>query len=191
VICAKLRWRSRVVLAALLTVMIPARSADVYRETAVKAAFIYRFTGYVEWPPANAQPQSFTIAVLGSKPLAEELERLVAGRAIKDRAAQVRIVNSAEQASDAQVLYVGNGFDGDLARAIEPIAGKPVLVVTDDPHGLDAGAALNFVIVDRRVRFDVALPAAQRAGLKISSELLGVAANVRGVQKADTDNARS
>jgi hypothetical protein len=165
---------------AFFVAMIPARSADLYQETAVKAAFLYRFTGYVEWPRDNVKSHFFTIAVLGSNRVSSELQRVLEGRTIKDRQARVKLVRSASQALDSQVLYVGSEFDGDLFAVTRALEGKPILVVTDDSHGLDVGATISFVLIDRRVRFDVSLPAAQEAGLKISSELLGVAASVRG-----------
>ncbi len=165
---------------AFFVAMIPARSADLYQETAVKAAFLYRFTGYVEWPRDSADGRFFTIAILGSKSVASELLHAVDGRTIKDRQVRVETVRSADQALNAQLVYIGPEFDGDLYAITRALEGKPILVVTDDSHGLDVGATISFVLIDRRVRFDVSLPAAQEAGLKISSELLGVAASVRG-----------
>jgi hypothetical protein len=175
------------ILVALIAIIIPARSAEIYQEAAVKAAFLYRFTGYVEWPTASIPVDHFTIAVLGSKPVLSELERVVAGRTIKDRPASVRPVTSVRQAMDAQLIYLGSDFDGDLNGAVNALAGKPILVVADDLNGLDAGAVLSFVMIDRRVRFDISLPAAQQANLKISSELLGVAASVRGTARPDAE----
>lgn len=180
-------WRSRIVIVALFATIIHARSAEVYQETAVKAAFLYRFTGYVEWPNASIPADRFTIAVLGAKPVLTELQRLVAGRTLKDRPAEIRSVTSIRQALDAQLIYLGPDFDGDLTGTISALAGKPILVVTDDLHGLDDGAVVSFVMIDRRVRFDVSLTAAQQANLKISSELLGVAASVRGTPKPDSE----
>jgi hypothetical protein len=173
----------------LFAIIVPARSAEVYQEAAVKAAFLYRFTGYVGWPEGSIPGDRFTIAVIGSKSASEELQRLVAGRRIKDRLAQIRLVRSVGQALDAQMIFLGSDYGGDLKSAVTTIAGRPILIVTDDQHGLDNGAMLSFVMIDRRVRFDVSLPAAQQANLKISSELLGVAASVRGATRPDAESS--
>ena len=167
----------------MLVYALPGRAAEPYREEAVKAAFLHRFTGYMEWPDQALQSRSqFTIAVLEGKSVAKELSRLLARREIKDMPARVTMVDSPMQAGDAQMLYVGPGFSGDLRAVIAALDRKPVLIVTDHPRGLDVGGAVNFVRVDRRVRFEVSLTAAQNAGIRVSSELLSVAARVRGTQ---------
>ena len=155
-------------------------SPAAYSDEAVKAAFMYRFTGYVDWPAETLQGGYFTFAVLGSRPVAKELARLLEKYPVKNLPARVRIVEDASQALDAQVLYVGPAYHGDLRGVSEALAQRPLLLVTDHPGGLDDGSAVNFLIVDRRVRFEVSLAAAHRAGLKVSSELLAVAAHVRG-----------
>jgi hypothetical protein len=73
---------------------------------------------------------------------------------------------------------VGPGHDSELS--LTGITSRPVLVVTENDRGLDQGGEINFLLVDRRLRFEVSLLAADRAGLKISSELLSVAVRVRG-----------
>ena len=80
----------------------------------------------------------------------------------------------------AQMVYVGAGR-AHLLRSLVPVPGRAsMLLVTDEEEGLTAGSTLNFLTVDRNVRFEVSLTAADRWGLKISSELLGVAIRVQG-----------
>lgn len=158
-----------------------ALGAEVYSEDAVKAAFLYRFAGYVTWPAqAIHRAGSFTIAVLHADSVAQELERILAGRKVDGVPARVRRIDSVREVGEAQVLYIGAGSADMLTDEIDRIAARPVLVVTDTPGGLDAGSTVNFLIVDRRVRFEVSIAAADRAGLKVSSELLSVAARVEG-----------
>jgi hypothetical protein len=173
------RGLHRTLLAALMLIAQPTHS-EVYSEEAVKAAFLNRFTGYMEWPSAAQAPSTFTIAVLGGSAVADELSKLLAQRRIKNLPARVLTVRSAAQASDAHMLYVGPEYAGDLRAVVKTLASRPVLIVTDSARGLDAGSALNFMLVDRRVRFEVSLSAAHQAGIKISSDLLAVAARVRG-----------
>lgn len=155
--------------------------AEVFSEDAVKAAFLYRFAGYVTWPQQTQRgARSFTIAVLDADPIAQELERVLSGRTINGLPARVRRIKSIRALGDAQMLFVGDDSIAMLRRDIDQVASQPVLVVTDTPGGLDSGSAVNFLLIDRRLRFEVSLAAADRAGLKVSSELLSVAARVEG-----------
>ena len=137
---------------------------EVYSEEAVKAAFIFRFTAYVEWPEEALPPDNFTIAVLGDTPVAEQLRKLTAGRFLRKRPVQVRQIASPAQAKDAQVLFVGRDRRTDLRRLLAPLNEHRILVISDELQGLDAGSAVNFLIADSRLRFEVSLPAARRAG---------------------------
>jgi hypothetical protein len=157
-----------------------AQSAEQYSDPAVKAAFLYRFTAYVQWPEEALERPTFTFAVLGAPPVAEALEAVLAARTIHDLPAAVRVVNHVGEVGDAQLLFIGAAWGGDLARITAALAGRPVLVVCEHPRGLDEGGTVNFVRVQRRLRFEVSLSRAQRAGLRISSDLLAVAARVEG-----------
>jgi hypothetical protein len=160
-------------------VSTPARATDAYSEQSVKAAFIYRFTAYVEWPEDPKSQGPFTIAVLGDDGVAGSLQELVSGRTVRSRRVVVRRIASIRDARGVQVLYVGHDRRADLRGLLEDLAGTGVLVVTDDRSGLESGSAVNFLRADNRMRFEVSLPAAQRARLKVSSELLSVAARVQ------------
>jgi hypothetical protein len=158
-------------------------AAGAYSEQAVKAAFLYRFAGYVEWPQDALPAAAFSIAVLNADDVAAKLEQLAIDHPLQNRATQVRRMKGAESLREGplpQILYIGPSDSAALRGAIAALGARPVLIVTDDPRGLELGGAVNFLIVDRRVRFEVSLGAAQRAGLVISSELLSVAARVQG-----------
>jgi len=164
-----------------------ARGGEVYPESVVKAAFLYRFTGYVRWPGQKPPDATFTIAALGAGTVAQELERILAGRSINGLPARLRRIDSVGDLGDARMLYIGAGSLAALQEEIAPIVDRPVLVVTDNPDGLDAGSTLNFLLLDRRVRFEVSLAAADRAGLEVSAELLSVAARVERDQRRTDD----
>ena len=157
-----------------------AEAAGSYSEDAVKAAFLYRFTGYVDWPSqALADPQ-FTIAVLHADGVATKLGRLLQNRLVQNRPARVRSIKNVRELNGAQMLYIGTAHRDDLRHVIAAMAGHPVLIVTNEEGGLDAGSTVNFLLIDQRVRFEISLDAAQNSGLKIASELLAVAIRVRG-----------
>jgi hypothetical protein len=156
------------------------RAAEDYSEDAVKAAFLYRFAGYVTWPQELGSGAPFTIAVLGADGTVGALERLLPNHSIRNHHAQVRRIQRVQDLGDAQMLYVVSGHPEQARKVIGALNGQPVLVVTDEEGGLEEGSVVNFLLVDRRVRFEISLSAAEDHRLKISSELLSVAARVQG-----------
>jgi hypothetical protein len=152
-------------------------------EQRVKAAFLFRFTEFVTWPEsAYARPDSpFVMVIAGSEGIAENLRNVTAGRSVAGRAVEVRRVGAADAIPPAQLVYLASG---DAGRVREQVRGAPrhALVVTDLDGALDLGSVINFVLVEDRVRFDIALDAAERRGLRLSSRLLSVARSVRGSQ---------
>ncbi|HET9471662.1 MAG TPA: YfiR family protein [Usitatibacter sp.] len=150
-------------------------------EASVKAAFLYKFAGYVEWPPrtGGGAAEPFTIGVLDSEAVAEELERLVPGRSIAGRPAVVRRLHRGDSVKGVQLLFAGGPApDPDAIRAAQA---QGALVVTESRSGLAAGSAINFVMAGDHVGFEVSLEGAERSGLRISSRMLAVARRV--VQK--------
>jgi hypothetical protein len=164
----------------LLVVMIlagaEARPA-VFSADAVKAAFLYRFASYVEWP-ADAPTGRLVIAVAGAEEVASQLDLMLPSVTIHGERPELRRVSRASELDGAHILYVGRGT-GARARALLASAVKrPILIVSDGESGLESGAVINFLESGRNVRFEISLRAADRARLKIDSSLLSVAARV-------------
>ena len=157
----------------------PVRAQSSHSEDSVKAAYIYRFTGYVDWPEDAGAGHPFVIDVYEDPGLAAALKRLLPGHPIHKQPAEVREVSRIQDLGNAQILYIGPGH-ADFLRAVAAHQSRSMLIVSDDQQGLDLGSVFNFVTVDNRVRFEVSLTAADRAGVKISSELLSVAVRVHG-----------
>jgi len=149
-------------------------------ERRVKAAFLYKFLGYADFPAGafadGASP--VTIGVLGADDLAAELARIVSGRTVNNRTIVVRVLRESDLGAPVHLLFIG-GFDAGRVGRMVRAAGNALLVVTECDGGLQQGSAINFRIVDERVRFDVALDAAERNGIKLSSRLLTVANRVQ------------
>jgi hypothetical protein len=157
----------------------PTVSAN-YSEQTVEAAFLYRFAGYVEWPADALAAPKFTIAVLEDDAVAKELQHVLAGHTIKGKAARVRAIHRLEELDDAQILYVGHVLRQVVRAITQALDGSAVLVVSDEANGLDDGAMINFFVVDQHVRFEISLLDTGRSRLRLSSDLLSVAARVRG-----------
>lgn len=153
--------------------------AAVYSESEVKAAFLYHFGTYVQWPSAVRDDDvPITIAVLGAPAVAKDLDAFLPGRKIQGRPVQARRLTRIEDLRAEEVVFIGPEYNGRLADTVAAAAGKPVLIVTDAPDGLDRGAMVNFQLVSDRVRFEISLAKAQDAGLVLSSRLLSAALRV-------------
>jgi len=165
---------------ALLLAQPALAQTEARAEIQIKAAFLYKFGGFVEWPPtAFAQPDTpFTIGVLGADALAGELEEIASGRTVQGRRVAVRKLRRGEALGGLHVLFVGQSEGARLAEILQGVKGQALLVVTESEGALAQGSMINFVAVEDKVRFDVALPQAERGQLKISSRLLSVARKV-------------
>lgn len=152
--------------------------AEAHPEEAVKAAFVLRFAGYIEWPPQAVADDHFRIAVLGANEVAQHLQTLAAGHSVMNRPVQVRRITSMRELGSAQVVYVGAARRGSMREVLAQLSARNVLVISDEERALEAGSVINLRVVDKHVRFEVSLPAARKSQLKISSELLALAVRV-------------
>lgn len=168
-------------LLAALLLLVPLLAAGQALEHEIKAAFVFKFLSFVEWPPqAFARPETpIAIGVLGADDIYSELQEIVSGRVVQGRPVTVRRVREGEALNGLQVLYVGRGGAPVLAKLGQP---RNLLVITEWDGALDQGSIINFVRSDGRVRFEVALDTAERRGLHISSRMLAVAQNVRSAK---------
>jgi hypothetical protein len=159
---------------------LSAAAADAYSADAVKAEFLYRFAGYVEWPGDPPSGTPFTIGVTAMDGVFTELQRLTAGRTAQNRPVEVRRVSAAADLEKVQILYVPSKVTQSARLLLAAALGRPILVVTDEAGGLVRGSIVNFVEADRHIRFEISVTAAERSKLKINSGLLSVATHVEG-----------
>ena len=150
-------------------------------ERSVKAAFLYKFLNFASWP-ATSFPEAgspFVIGVLGSDAMAAEIAKIVIDRPVSGRTIEVRTVKRGESLAGLHVLFVGRAETGQLSSLAEKAQLQSVLLVSESDRGLSLGSAINLVVVEGRIRFDVSLDAAEKSGVRLSSRLLGVARSVR------------
>jgi hypothetical protein len=151
-------------------------------ETRVKAAFLYKFAGYVEWPSKSfARPETpVTIGVIGAESLAAELTQAVTGRTVNDRAVAVKRLKAGESLAGVHVLFIGRSENARLDQLTQSAQPRSILTVSESDGALARGSVINFVLTEGRVRFEIALDSAEKSGLKLSSRLLAVAQQVTG-----------
>ena len=170
----------------LLPALFEARAAaqgaghpdDIARQ--VKAAYLYKFASYVEWPPGAfvRDDSAIVIGVIGDEPLAGELSRMVVGKTVHGRQLEVRGLRRDASLAGVHVLFVGGARGKLLAQILAATRGQPLLVVSDSHEAHALGSTINFVMVDQRLRFEVALKPATDNGLKLSALMLTAAYHV-------------
>ena len=150
---------------------------ELSREYDVKAAFLYKICRYVAWPKGSLPPPGgeFRIAVLGRDPFGASLGRIAYRKAIKDRIIKVRRYASVEQLEASDLLFIAESEEPRLEKILAKVSGRATLVVGDSSEFAKRGVAINFYRWRGKIRFEINIEAAQRAGLKISAKLLRLA----------------
>jgi hypothetical protein len=152
----------------------PSPSATEYQ---VKAAFLYNFVKFVDWPsdsfPSESAP--LQICILGQYPLGLELENLTRGKMVNSRSLEINHISSLQRAKTCQLLFVSSSERRRTREILAAMEGASVLTVGDEEGFARAGGVINFVFESDKVRFEVNMDAAKRARLKISAKLLVLA----------------
>lgn len=179
-------WRAAGLAATLVATLVAvapcgAQSAGQGMEYQVKAAFVYKFAGYVVWPEgALGSPETpFTIGVVGSDALTDELTQIVGDRQLNERSVSVRKLKVGDSLANVRMLFVGHAAALSASQLQHWTQQRPLLVVTESEGMVEQGGSMiNFIVVERRVRFEISLDAVEKSGLRLSSRLLAVAHKV-------------
>lgn len=149
-------------------------------EAAVKAAFLPKFAPYVIWPaPAVPGPGApFVICVVGRDPFGALLDDAAGDERPGGSPLMVRRLDRIDRASGCHIAYIGGSDGQSVTAAVKALGGAPVLTVTDARTSRERGM-VHFELKGGRVRFHIDAAAAERAGLGLSSKLLGLALTVR------------
>lgn len=153
-------------------------SSDAIREYAIKAAYLYQFGRYVQWPAsAFADSQSpLVIGILGQAPFGDTLEEITRTKRIEGRPIAIRQFASMAEYKPCHILFVtASAGPAQTTAAIETARKSPVLLVGEESGFLQQGGVVNFFLDENRIRFEVNMEAAQQKQLKISSKLLSLA----------------
>jgi hypothetical protein len=170
------------IVTAMVNCLAASPPVDEYQ---VKAAFIYNFAKFVQWPPEAFQGRSdpITICLMGQDPFGRLLEDTVANRVIEDRPLIVRHLANITQVAGCQILFISSGDDKRPLVSLAAIKTPGVLTIGDSGVSGAEGAIINFRLEGSKVRFDINMDAADREKLRISSRLLSVAHIVESDRK--------
>jgi hypothetical protein len=155
-------------------------SRDESLEYRVKAAYLLNFTRYVEWPTSAASDSRLSICVMGADPFGRILDATVTGRTVQGRPLEVRRVQSAAEAIGCEVVFVSNETWRNNPGSLRALSSAGSLTVGESEQFARRGGVIGFVIRDETVRFVVNDQARDRAGLRISSRMLSLAAEIYG-----------
>lgn len=155
--------------------------AEVADEYPVKAAFLFNFAKFVEWPSDAFQgPEDpIGICVLGQNPFGSALEDVVRNKIVANRAFLVREIANSQQASKCHIVFVTASERKRFRSLLEELKGRSILTVGETDDFISNGGVINFKLKDARVRIEIDAGAAERAKLHISSKLLSLAEIVK------------
>jgi hypothetical protein len=149
-------------------------------EYQVKAAFLYHFAKFVEWPSSIQKSRSIEVCVLGSDPFGPALDFLLEDKTLRGKPFELRRVSDTTKALFCQLLFVALPDKQELQEALRTLSGSPVLTVGDSPHFAAAGGMIYLFVDESKVRFDINLAAAKQSQITISAALLRLARKVEG-----------
>jgi hypothetical protein len=162
--------RTLLVAGVLLSVSVTApRAQEVSPEYQVKAAYLYNFLKYIEWPDRTSRP--FTICIAGQNPFGDILSALTSAERVRGNPVRTRVILGPEPGCD--VIFAPR--TSNISAYLQMAAGKPILTVGETARFIEQGGILNFFLENGKVRFEINRNAAERAGLRISSRLLQLA----------------
>ena len=169
-----LRWVRRSALLLLMFLATPLCAQ--HDERAVRAAFVFHLTKYVEWQQTGNE---IVIGFLGEGGIAETLQKVVNGKSSDGRTVRVLISPSDEQLSQCNLLYIAYPSRGKVQATLNKLRAKSVLTVGESEDFIRDGGMVGLVRDADQIQIQVNLEATQAAGLKISSRLLSLAVVVR------------
>ena len=156
----------------------PDDSTDTNREYAIKAAYLYQFSRYVQWPAeAFANDHSpLVIGVLGADPFGGILEEIARTKRIEGRPIAVHRFASMAEYTPCHILFVSSSVGPEQrAAAIQRAQRSPLLLVGEEPGFAEQGGTINFFLDENKIRFEINMEIAKQDQLKISSKLLSLA----------------
>jgi hypothetical protein len=150
-------------------------------EYQVKAAYLYNFGRFIEWPTSAsaAKGDPFTICVLGQDPFGPALNTTLADEAINGQNVVARRIPSPQDALSCRILFISSSESERLKQILAILGDASVLTVSDLPQFTQRGGMVQLVLDGNKVRFEVNLTPVERAHLAMSSQLLKVAVNLR------------
>ena len=164
-----------VVFTVVIMMLLVINSALAQKEK-YQSIFIYNFSKYVKWP--SDQGGKFVIGVLGNSPILKNLQDMAESKKVNGMSIEVKKIQTAESMKDCNILYITSGESNKIDEVVTATQNLPVLIVTDKPGLAIKGAAINFVEIDGKIKFELNQKNVEDRGMKVSSSLSSLAIQV-------------
>jgi len=154
-------------------------------EYQVKAAYLYYFTTYVDWPPDtfSRSGDALVVGVLGEDPFGSILDDTLRGKSVGSRRLVVKRIGNIKEARECHILFISASERDRLATIFKGLDGAAILTVGEIDHFASRGGQIAFRMEDKKVRFDINVAAVERARLKISAQLMKLGRIVEGMER--------
>jgi len=165
------------VLGLALWILLPTNLNATAKEYQIKAAFIYNFTKFVKWPEPDFTTSNAPIVIgyITNNPFGPELENTLRGRTLHSRPFVCRHIENAYEAKQVHVLFISLDNPHYNQALLQQLGSAPVLTIAEDEGFVKSGGMIEFFLEKGKVRFNLNMPAAKRAGLSINARLQALA----------------
>lgn len=169
-----------VAIALVISLVHVGKTADV-KEYEIKAAFIYNFAKFVEWPEDafGRADAPIIIGIVGKDPFGKMIDQAVEGRRANGRLVEIKRISWGSEVKTCHILFVSSSESGKVGQLGELVKNAPILTIGETPGFASRGGIVNFTEEEGKVRFEINADAAKRARLTISSKLLSLAKVVK------------
>ena len=154
-------------------------------EYTIKAAFLERFTRFVEWPEESAvsdTTESFVLGIIGENPFGSILEQLYATQKIKNKEVEIQSLSNLDEISGCHLLFISKSKGKELSKILSLTKDKPILTISDANGFAENGVLINLYLAENKIRFEINETAVKVFGLTISYLLLNTAKIVNPVK---------
>ncbi len=160
---------------------VAAESPGGAAEYQVKAAFLYNFTKFTDWPASAFASTNapIVIGVVGEDPFGQLLDETVKGELVRNRPLVVRRLRAGEDLSACHVLFISRSEKERLPEILNQLQAKPVLTLGDVGGFAEQGGMVNLLLVQKTVKLEINQAVVETAGLRISAKLLNLARSVK------------
>ena len=165
--------KASVVLIGMLLMIVSFQSAWAQKEK-YHSIFIYNFSKYVKWPDAQ-NSGNFVIGVLGNSAIEKDLTAMASAKQVNGKKIEIRQFRSAAEVNGCHILYVAESESAKFDQVLTETGSQPVLLVTAKPGLAKKGAAINFVEVEGKIKFELNQKNAETRGLKVAGSLASLA----------------
>lgn len=171
------QFKSLPAIAAVLGLVLLCGADEPSQEYKVKAAFIYNFARFTEWPQSvfSSADTPFVIAVVGTDPFNGALTQAVAGKKVGTRPVEIRHYDSADKIESCQILFIPTTDDESQVQIIRKVENNHVLTVGESDNFDSNGGSVRFFTDENKMRFEINTDATDQAQLRLSSKLLKLA----------------